>query len=98
MEDVLPSIRKNGCYMSKDIINKTLEDPDFIIKIATKLKKEREEKLLEKERADKLQFAITIGQFAKLLNNNNINKRTPRNSREVLENYQIKSVQDLNTE
>ncbi|MGL4914479.1 MAG: phage antirepressor KilAC domain-containing protein [Romboutsia sp.] len=93
MEEVLPSIRNNGCYMSDDVINKTLENPDFIIEMATKLKKEREEKLLQKQRADTLEAsitrdivytnfaksivhssgAITIGQFAKLLNNNNIN-------------------------
>ena len=48
MEEVLPSIRKDGVYMSEEIINKTLDDPDFIIEIATKLKYEREQrKLLE---------------------------------------------------
>ena len=35
MEEVLPSIRKDGVYMSEEIINKTLDDPDFIIEIAT---------------------------------------------------------------
>ena len=48
MEEVLPSIRKDGVYMSEEIINKTLDDPDFIIEIATKLKYERQQrKLLE---------------------------------------------------
>lgn len=32
--------------MTGDVINKTLENTDFIIQIATRLKKEKEEKLL----------------------------------------------------
>jgi anti-repressor protein len=92
MDTVLPSIRKNGCYMTDEVINKTLENPDFIIQMATKLKKEKQEKLLAQERANTLEAiitidkpyttfgksianssdAITIGQFAKLLNNNGI--------------------------
>ncbi|MEG2789252.1 MAG: phage antirepressor KilAC domain-containing protein [Romboutsia sp.] len=92
MEEVLPSIRKYGTYMSDEIINKTLEDPDFIIQMATKLKQEKEEKLIAQKREKDLETiinidkpytefaksieasneAITIGQFAKILNNNNI--------------------------
>ena len=44
MEEVLPSIRKDGVYMNDDVINKTLEDPDFIIEMATKLKEEKEQR------------------------------------------------------
>ena len=29
MDEVLPSIRKHGAYMSEEVINKTLDDPDF---------------------------------------------------------------------
>ena len=92
MDEVLPSIRKNGLYMKDEVINKTLEDPDFIIEIATKLKKEREEKLLAQQKVENLEAvitidkpytnfgksiatsneAITIGEFAKILNNNSI--------------------------
>jgi len=93
MDEVLPSIRKHGAYMSEEVINKTLDDPDFIIEIATKLKYEREQRRLLEEKAKHLEAtitidkpytnfgksiatssdAITIGQFAKVLNNNNIN-------------------------
>ena len=93
MEEVLPSIRKHGAYMSEEAINKTLDDPDFIIEMATKLKYEREQRRLLEEKAKHLEAtitidkpytnfgksiatssdAITIGQFAKVLNNNNIN-------------------------
>lgn len=93
VNDVLQSIRKDGVYMSEEIINKTLDDPDFIIEIATKLKYERQQRRLLEEKANHLEAtitidkpytnfgksiatssdAITIGQFAKVLNNNNIN-------------------------
>ena len=29
VEEVIPSIRNHGAYMSDDVINQTLEDPDF---------------------------------------------------------------------
>ena len=93
MEEVLPSIRKHGTYMSEEVISKTLDNPDFIIEIATKLKYERQQRKLLEEKAKSLEAtiiidkpytnfgktiatssdAITIGQFAKVLNNNNIN-------------------------
>ena len=93
MEEVLPSIRKHGAYMSEEVISKTLDNPDFIIEIATKLKYERQQRKLLEEKAKSLEAtiiidkpytnfgksiatssdAITLGQFAKVLNNNNIN-------------------------
>lgn len=42
--DVLPSIRKHGAYMTEQTIERTLTDPDFIIRLATQLKTERAEK------------------------------------------------------
>ena len=41
--EVLPSIRKHGAYMTEDTIKKVIAEPDFIIKLATELKKEREQ-------------------------------------------------------
>ena len=43
--EVLPSIRKHGAYMSDDVIEKTLTDPDFLIKLATELKKEKQARI-----------------------------------------------------
>lgn len=43
-EEVLPSIRKHGAYMSSEVIEKTITDPDFLIKLATELKQERQAK------------------------------------------------------
>ena len=48
-DEVLPSIRKHGAYMTDEIIEKVLTDPDTIIKLATQLKEERK-KRLEAER------------------------------------------------
>lgn len=40
--EVVPSIRKHGAYMTPETIEKVLYNPDFIIKLATELKAERE--------------------------------------------------------
>ena len=34
-DEVLPSIRKHGAYMTEDTIKKVIAEPDFIIKLAT---------------------------------------------------------------
>lgn len=40
-EQVLPSIRKHGAYMTPETIEKVIYDPDFIINLATQLKDEQ---------------------------------------------------------
>lgn len=40
-DEVLPSIRKHGAYMTPDTIRKLLADPDTIIQLATALKEEQ---------------------------------------------------------
>lgn len=40
--EVLPQIRRDGAYMTPEVIEKTLINPDFIISLATKLKDEQE--------------------------------------------------------
>ena len=40
--DVLPSIRKYGLYMTDNLLEKTLKDPNFLITILTKYKEEKE--------------------------------------------------------
>jgi len=42
--DILPSIRKHGIYATDDVIEKTFADPDSIIQILERLKKEKAEK------------------------------------------------------
>ncbi|MBX8456272.1 phage antirepressor KilAC domain-containing protein [Apilactobacillus kunkeei] len=54
-DEVLPSIRKHGAYMTDSKIEEALTDPDTIIRLATTLKQERQEKLLLKQRVNELQ-------------------------------------------
>ncbi|WP_314639560.1 phage antirepressor [Stomatobaculum longum] len=61
MHDVLPSIRKHGAYMTEEILQKTLENPDFLIGLATQLKEEREKRL-----AAELDKAVLGQQIAEL--------------------------------
>lgn len=50
--EVIPSIREHGAYMTPDTIERVLNDPDTIIKLATQLKFEQEKrKALELENA-----------------------------------------------
>ena len=42
--DILPTIRRHGIYATDDVIEKTFTDPDSIIQIMERLKKERAEK------------------------------------------------------
>jgi anti-repressor protein len=56
-EYVIPSIRKNGAYMTNDTLEKALSSPDFLIQLATKLKTEQaKNKLLECANQDKLKI------------------------------------------
>ena len=44
--EVLPSIRKHGAYMTPQTIEDALLSPDFLIRLATELKKEQEKSAL----------------------------------------------------
>ena len=81
--EVLPSIRRNGAYMTEDTLEKALTSPDFLIQLATKLKEEQEKnKALTEDNArmrPKEIFAdavaasntsILVGELAKLLSQN----------------------------
>lgn len=54
--EVLPSIRKHGAYMTDEVLKEALTSPDFLIKLATELKEEKEKrKVLEIENTIKTQ-------------------------------------------
>ena len=51
--EVLPSIRKHGVYMTDNILNQVLDNPDFLIGLLTNLKEEKEKRQkLEKEKEE----------------------------------------------
>lgn len=83
--DVIPSIREHGAYMTGDTIEKALNEPDFLIRLATKLKEEKEARLKAEAQIEsdkpKVIFAdavsvstttILIGDLAKLLKQNGV--------------------------
>lgn len=108
--EVLPAIRKHGAYMTPETIEKTLNDPDFIIGLATKLKEEQERS--RELAADNLRMkpkeifadavsvsedTILIGALAKILKGNGVDigqKRLFKWMRD--EGYLIKSGRDVN--
>lgn len=78
--EVLPSIRKHGVYMTSEVIEKTLCDPDYLIRIATNLKEEKAKRALAEAQIErdkpKVLFADTVsssnksclvGELAKLI-------------------------------
>lgn len=84
-EDVLPSIRKHGIYATDNVIENTLNNPDYIINVLTEYKKEKEHNLALKQQVNenkpKVLFAdsvagsdnsILVGELAKLLKQNGV--------------------------
>lgn len=84
-DEVLPSIRQRGGYLTPEATEKALTDPDFIIQLATSLKEERarRQQLQAQAEADRpkvlfadavaaSETAILIGDLAKLLRQNGI--------------------------
>ena len=54
-DTVLPTIQKYGAYMTEEVIEKTLTDPDFIIQLATQLKTERQKRLFVEQQLEEAQ-------------------------------------------
>ena len=50
-DEVLPSIRKHGAYMTEETIQRTLTDPDYLIQLATVLKEEKAKRLEAEKKA-----------------------------------------------
>jgi anti-repressor protein len=83
--EVIPSIRKHGAYMTAETIERTLTDPDYLIRLATTLKEEREARIKAERQIEadkpKVVFAdavsaahtsILIGDLAKLIKQNGV--------------------------
>ena len=83
--EVLPSIRKHGIYATDNVIENTLNNPDYIINVLTEYKKEKEHNLALKQQVNenkpKVLFAdsvagsensILVGELAKLLKQNGV--------------------------
>lgn len=83
--EILPSIRKHGAYMTDSILEQALTSPDFLIKLATELKAEKEKRqaleIQAEENKPKVLFAdavstsqtsILVGDLAKIIKQNGV--------------------------
>lgn len=84
-DEVLPTIRRNGAYMTDDTLEQALTSPDFLIQLATKLKEEKAKrieleaqveqdkpKVLFAKAVETAHTSILIGDLAKILKQNGI--------------------------
>lgn len=65
--EVLPTIRKHGAYMTSEVIEKTISDPDFIIGLATQLKEERTGRLIAEQQVQEMKPKVTY--YDRILSN-----------------------------
>ena len=83
--EVLPTIRRHGAYMTENTLEQALTSPDFLIKLATELKNEKEQRKALEEKVEqdkpKVLFAnavetaktsILVGDLAKLIKQNGV--------------------------
>lgn len=108
--EVLPTIRKHGAYMTEETIEKAITSPDFLIKLATNLKEEKEKRLAAERQIEadrpKVTFAnavnvskdgMLIGMLAKLLHQNGVDIGQKRLFQWMRDNgYLMKSGADRN--
>ena len=108
--EVLPTIRKHGAYMTEETIEKAITSPDFLIKLATNLKEEKEKRLAAERQIEadrpKVTFAnavnvskdgLRIGMLAKLLHQNGVDIGQKRLFQWMRDNgYLMKSGADRN--
>lgn len=83
--EILPSVRKHGAYMTDSTLEQALTSPDFLIKLATELKTEKEKRqaleVQAEENKPKVLFAdavsvsntsILVGDLAKIIKQNGV--------------------------
>lgn len=83
--EVLPSVRQHGAYMTAEVTERAVSDPDFLIKLATQIKQERQQRIEAEQRVEQMkpkvlfadavstsQTAILVGDLAKLLRGNGV--------------------------
>ena len=60
-DEVIPSIRKHGAYMTSSVIEQALLNPDTLIKLATTLKEERDQRMALAAKIEKDAPATNLG-------------------------------------
>ena len=51
-DEVLPSIRRHGAYMTQETLEKALTSPDFLIQLATNMKEEKQKRIEAEQKAE----------------------------------------------
>lgn len=60
-DDVLPTIRKHGAYMTQETLENAILNPDYLLKIVTALKEETDKrKILEQENSEQKQLIVEM--------------------------------------
>ena len=109
-DEILPTIRKHGAYMTENTLEKALTSPDFLIQLATQLKEEQAQrkaleqrveadrpKVLFAEAVETSQTSILVGDLAKLIKQNGVDIGQKRLFAWLRENgYLIKSGNSTN--
>ena len=109
-DEILPSVRKHGAYMTDDALKKAIQTPEFLIELATALKEEKEKrqkaeqtiieqkpKVLFSDAVETSDNSVLIGDLAKILNQNGIDIGSKRLFKWMRENgYLIKSGDSYN--
>ena len=89
-DEILPSIRKHGAYMTDRTIEKALTDPDFLIQLATQLKDEKRKRVEAEQTIKELTPAAEFGNAV----SNNAGGILIRDYVKILENDGIRIGQD----
>lgn len=109
-DEVLPTIRRNGAYMTDSTLEQALTSPDFLIQLATKLKEEKEKnaaletkieqdkpRVLFAQAVETAKTSILVGDLAKILKQNGVNTGQKRLFERLRnEGYLIKSGSSYN--
>ena len=109
-DEILPTIRRHGAYMTENTLEKALTSPDFLIQLATQLKEEQAQrkaleqrveadrpKILFADAVETSQTSILIGDLAKLIKQNGVDIGQKRLFAWMRENgYLIKSGSSTN--
>lgn len=61
-DEVLPSIRKHGAYMTDNVLEKAIGDPDFMIGLLTNLKEEKQKRVEAEKIIEQNKPLVTFAQ------------------------------------
>lgn len=95
-DDVIPTVVKHGIYATDAVLEKTLQDPDYMIGLLTQLKQEREEKKeleLQKSMLEQqvLEYEPKATYYDEILKSKNLISIT-----QIAKDYDLTSGQALN--